>query len=115
MNDDKSFIHKYYATFLSLKNNEYVSSGSEYDSAKRNVFCLRKNYFDLLLKKSKSFEWQVSLLFFIINDTCHSKIFDLFHNKFKIIFLLQCTLHFAESYSDPEYTYSLLFDGKNST
>ena len=28
MNDDEHFIHKYYAPFLSSKNNEYVSSGS---------------------------------------------------------------------------------------
>ena len=30
MKNDESFIHKYYAPFLSSKNNEDVSSGSEY-------------------------------------------------------------------------------------
>ena len=29
MNDDENFIHKYYAPFLSSKNHEDVSSGSE--------------------------------------------------------------------------------------
>ena len=33
MNDDDNFIHKYYAPFLLSNNHEYVSSGSEYDSA----------------------------------------------------------------------------------
>ena len=68
MNDDDNFIHKYYAPFLSSKNHEDVSSGSEYDSAKR-IFCLNKTIIlDLLLNKSNSFEWQVSLLFFVFND-----------------------------------------------
>ena len=31
MNDDNNFIHKYYVPFLSSKNHEDVSSGSEYD------------------------------------------------------------------------------------
>ena len=31
MNEDDNFIHKYYASFLSSKNHEYVSSGSEHD------------------------------------------------------------------------------------
>ena len=59
MNDDETFIHKYYAPFLSSNNHEDVSSGSEYDSAKRRI---RRNIniiLDLLLNKSKSFEWQV--------------------------------------------------------
>ena len=30
-------MHRYYAPFLSSNNNEDVSSGSEYDSAKRRV------------------------------------------------------------------------------
>ena len=39
MNDDDYFIHKYYLPFLSSKNHEDVSSGSEYDSAKRKSCC----------------------------------------------------------------------------
>ena len=35
MNNDDNFICKYYAQFLSSKNHEDVSSGSEYDSSKR--------------------------------------------------------------------------------
>ena len=31
MNNDENFIYKYYARFLPSKNNEDVSSGSEYD------------------------------------------------------------------------------------
>ena len=31
INDDDNFIHKYYASFLSSKNHEGVSSRSEYD------------------------------------------------------------------------------------
>ena len=55
MNYDDNFIHKYYAPFLSSNNYEDVSSGSEYDSAKRRV-CHNKNIIlDLLLNKSKSF------------------------------------------------------------
>ena len=46
-------------------------------------------------------------------DTWHSKLFDLFNNKSKIIYLLQLTLRFAESYYEPEDTYSLFFDDKN--
>ena len=47
------------------------------------------------------------------NDTCHSKLFDLFNNKFKIYFLCRQNLHFTVSYSDPEDTYSRFFDGIN--
>ena len=32
MNDDKTFIHKYYAPFLPSNNNEDVSSRSSFDS-----------------------------------------------------------------------------------
>ena len=64
MNDDENYIHKYYAPFLLSKNHEDVSSGTEYDSAKRRV-CHQENVIlYLLLKKPNSFEWQVSLLFF---------------------------------------------------
>ena len=69
MNDDENGIQKYYAQFLPSKNNEYLSSGSEYDSAKRRVRPNKNIILDLLLNKSKSFEWQVSFLFFVINDT----------------------------------------------
>ena len=69
MNDDENVIHNYYATFLPSKNNKGVSSGSEYDSAKRRVRRNKNIILDLLLNKSKSFEWQVPLLFFVINDT----------------------------------------------
>ena len=37
INDDDNYMHKYYAPYLSSKNNEDLSSGSEYDSAKRRV------------------------------------------------------------------------------
>ena len=37
MNDDDNIIQKYYAPFLSSNNNEDVSYGSEYDSAKQRV------------------------------------------------------------------------------
>ena len=47
------------------------------------------------------------------NDTCHSKLFDLFNNKSKILLLLRRTISFSESYSDPEDTSAILFDGKN--
>ena len=64
MNDYGNFIHKDYSPFLSSNNHEYVSSVSEYDSGKR-IVCHNENKFsDLSLNKSKSFEWQVSLLFF---------------------------------------------------
>ena len=69
MNDDGYFIHKYYAPFLPSKNNGDVSSRSEYDSAKQRVSHNKKIILDLLLNKSKSFEWKVSLLFLLINDT----------------------------------------------
>ena len=68
MNDDENFIHKYYAPFLSSKNHEDVSSGSRYDSAKRRVFCHKNIILDLLLNESNSFEWEVSLLFFVLDD-----------------------------------------------
>ena len=65
MNNDKNYIYKYYAPFLSSKNHEYVSPGSEYDSSKRRVSHQKNIILDLLLDKSNSFEWQVSLLFFL--------------------------------------------------
>ena len=36
------------------------------------------------------------------NDTCHSKLINLFNIKSKKMFLLQQTLRFDESYYDPE-------------
>ena len=68
MNYDENFIHKYYAPFLSSKNHEDVSSSSEYNSAKQTFCCHENIILDLLLKKPKSFEWWVSLLFFVLND-----------------------------------------------
>ena len=59
INDNVKFIHKYYAPFLPSNNNKYVSSGSEYNSAKRRVRRNKKIILDLILNKSKSFEWQV--------------------------------------------------------
>ena len=69
INNDEHFIHKYYVPFLPSKNNEDVSSKSEYHTAKRRVRRHKKIILDLLLNKPKSFEWQVSFLFFVINDT----------------------------------------------
>ena len=63
INDDENSIHKYYVQFLLSNNNEDVSSISEYNSAKQRVSHNKKIILDLLLNKSKSFEWQVSLLF----------------------------------------------------
>ena len=50
MNDEDNYNHKYSAPFLSSNNHEYVSSGSEYDSAKQRVSCQKNATFDLLLK-----------------------------------------------------------------
>ena len=58
MNDEDNYIHKYCAPFLSSKNHEYVSSGSEYDSEKRRVRHQKIIILDLLLHKSKGSEWQ---------------------------------------------------------
>ena len=66
MNDDDNYMHKYYATFLSSKNHEDVSSGSEYDSVKLRFFCNKNIILNLLL--NIFFKWQVSLLFFVLND-----------------------------------------------
>ena len=64
MNDDGNVAHKYFAPFLSSNTQENVSTGTEFESAKFRV-CHHKNMImDLLLKVSKSFEWQVSLLIF---------------------------------------------------
>ena len=67
MNANGNFIHKYYAPFLSSNNNEDISSGSEYDSVKRRVRRHKNTILDLLLNKSNSFEYQVSM-FFSLND-----------------------------------------------
>ena len=69
MNDDETFIHKYYAPFLPSNNNEDVSSGSEFDSEKQILRCNKNIILDLLLDKSNIFKWQLSFLFFVINDT----------------------------------------------
>ena len=49
MNYYEHFIHKYYAPFLPSNNNKYVSSGSEYDSAKR-IIHHNKNNFLIIIK-----------------------------------------------------------------
>ena len=68
MNDDDNYIHKYYAPFLSSNNYEDVFLGTEHDSEKWMV-CRQKNaILDLLLKKSKSFEWHISFWFFSLNN-----------------------------------------------
>ena len=59
MYDDENFIHKYYEPFLPSNNNEDVSSGSEYDSAKLRVHRNKKIILGIFLNKSKGFEWQV--------------------------------------------------------
>ena len=64
MNDDANFIHKYYAPFLQSNNHEDISSGSEYDSAKRRIRHNKKIILNLLLNKAKIFEWQVSFVIF---------------------------------------------------
>ena len=48
MNDDENFINKYYEPFLPSNNNEDVSSGSEYDPAKRRVRHNKNIILDLL-------------------------------------------------------------------
>ena len=72
MNDDENFIHKYYSPFLLSNNHEDVYFGPEYDSEKR-ILCHNKNMvLDLLLNKSKSFEYKVSLIFlFSATKTFH--------------------------------------------
>ena len=58
-----AIFHKYYAPFLSSKNYEGVSTGIDYDSVE-HIFCCHKNIIlDLLLDKSKSLEWRISLFF----------------------------------------------------
>ena len=42
-------------TIFIIKNNEDVSSGSEYDPEKWRVCCNKKLFLDLLLNKPKSF------------------------------------------------------------
>ena len=76
INDDDSYIHNYYAPFLSSNNHEDLSSGSEYDSAKWRVCCNKNMILDLILNKSRSFEWQVTLLFFVLNDNKFSSHMD---------------------------------------
>ena len=68
INDDYNAIPKYYAQFLSSENHKDVSSGSVYDSAKRNVYINKNIILDLLFNKLNIFECQVSLWFFVFND-----------------------------------------------
>ena len=58
-----NIIHHFFS-----KNREGVSSGPEYGSSKRTVRHHKKIILNLLLKKSKIFEWQVSLLFFVLDN-----------------------------------------------
>ena len=76
MNDYENFIHEYYAPFLSSNNHEDVSSGSDYDSAKLIVFRNKNIILDLLLNKSDSFEWRLSLISFILYDKKLSSYMD---------------------------------------
>ena len=55
MNDGENYIQNIYASFLSSMNNEGVSSGSEYASAKQRVLHQKNMIMYLLLKKSISF------------------------------------------------------------
>ena len=55
VNDDDNYIQKYYAPFLSSNIHEDVSSGIEYNSAKRRVRRQKNVILDLLLTKSKIF------------------------------------------------------------
>ena len=54
MNDDENFTVKYYAPFLPSNNHEDISSGSEYDLAKRRVRH-NKNIILLIIKQTKVF------------------------------------------------------------
>ena len=56
MNDDETFIHKYYSPFLLSKNHEDIPSGLEYDTAKRRVRRNKNIILNLLFNKSNSFE-----------------------------------------------------------
>ena len=67
MNDDENFIHKYYAPFLQSKNNEDLSSRSEYDSSKLRVR-RNKNIFIYYKKNQRVLNGKYHCYFFI-NDT----------------------------------------------
>ena len=54
--------------FLLSSNHEDVSTGTEYDSEKQRVHHQNNVILDLLLNKSKSFEFQESLLCFVLNN-----------------------------------------------
>ena len=51
MNDDDGYIHKYHAQFLLSNNNEDLSSGSEYDSAKQKAVCQKNIILGILLNR----------------------------------------------------------------
>ena len=51
----KNLIHKYYSPFLPSRNNEHVSSGSEYNPEKQIVRRHENDILYLLLNKSKRF------------------------------------------------------------
>ena len=67
MNDDENYIPKYSAQFLPSKNHEDVSSGSEYDPAKRRVRHNKNIILDLLLNKLKIFLMAGMIVIFVIN------------------------------------------------
>ena len=49
MNGDKNYTHKYYEQFLSSKNHEDVSFGSDYDLVEQR-FCRNENYFGFTIQ-----------------------------------------------------------------
>ena len=67
MNDDYNVSHKYVAPLFSSNDKKYVSTGTEYDWAKRRFRLHEKNILDLLLKTLNIFERKVSLLLFVLN------------------------------------------------
>ena len=74
INYDNNYIHKYYASFLSSKNNEDLSLGSEYDAEKQICFRLKNIILVLLLKQSNSFKCQVSLLLLLLAEINYNHI-----------------------------------------
>ena len=54
--------------FLSSNIHEDVSIGTEYESEKCTVHCHKNVILGILLNKSKSFEWHLLFLFFVLND-----------------------------------------------
>ena len=59
MNKDENYIYDNYAKILLSKIHKYLSSGTEYYSAKQRVRHQKTIILDLLLKKPNIFEWQI--------------------------------------------------------